>query len=657
MHRRAARGQSLRLGPEVTRQIERAVLREWLVTNGRGDYACGTVAGPNTRREHGLFIADRGPACPAMLILAGLDTTIEREGEIYPLSCHQYRDVRHPEGYLYCTEFRAWPCPEWRFDLGGVRLVFRILLPRRQRVVICTWTIEDAPTADVLLKVRPLFAFRDISALTQANTVANLSTDRRGEAIRLAPYAGCPEAFVHAPGGEFLAEPCWYNQFLHPWDVALGREGIEDLFSPGVFAFRLSSGKRAHFAVSLEERLSAPLGDIEAEELRRIGALRIPVLEDDPLGASLALAAEAFIVEPEHEPPRIVTGYPVPARRLRDTFIALPGLLLCTRRLDEARAILLDGLRLLSTEDTPLDDVPLWFIRAAEMYVDHSRDWDFLRDTLAPGADAILQRYLNNSTGRGFRQDADGLLRSTDPAEALTWMDSRIGGWPVTPRTGKPVEVNALWHHALGLMARWMRRRGDSASEARYAYLQELCAKSFRQRFWNPSLNALYDVVDAGDDMSTSHAIRPNQIFAVALPSDLLDRAQAASVLRFVENRLLTPMGLRTLSLEDRAFRPRYAGSDVERAGALHEGSVFPWLLGPYVDAVLRVYGRTRSALARAQQSLDPILAGHLADGCVGHVSELFDGAAPHLPAGAIADARATGEMIRARIELESRMC
>jgi len=652
MQRTMPRTSPLPLGPDVTRRVESAAAREWLITNGRGDYACGTVAGPNTRREHGLFVADAGPARPAILVLAALDVALERNGERYPVSCHQYRDARHPEGYRYCTGFRPWPFPEWRYEFEGARLIVRLFMPNNLRAVVCAWTLAPESAADWRLHVRPLFAFREIAALTRANPQANLSMERRGRALRLAPYPGCPEAFIHAPGSEVRAEPCWYYNFLHPWDVALGNDGLEDLFSPGVLVYRLAPGDDAALVVGLDERMPAR-AELEAQARREVAGPALPALEDDPLGTPLALAAAQFVARGGDGAPYIATGYPTPVSRLRDTLIALPGILLCTRRLDEARAILVRTTERLLADDAPPDDVPLWAIRAGELYVDHSRDWDFLRDVLTPAAHALLQRYARNASGHGFRQDADGLLRSSDPSRPLTWMDARVGGWPVTPRAGKPVEVNALWHHALGLMVRWMRRRGDAEAMARYAHLQELCAKSFRHRFWNPATKGLFDVVDAGRDGRDDPAIRPNQIFAVALPTDLLDRPHATAVLRLVENRLLTPMGLRTLSLEDRAFRPRYAGGEVERAGALHQGSVFPWLLGPYVDAVFRVHGRTSGAFARAEQALDALLARHLAEGCVGQIAELFDGAAPQAPRGAFADARAIGEVIRARVELQ----
>ncbi len=292
-------------------------------------------------------------------------------------------------------------------------------------------------------------------------------------------------------------------------------------------------------------------------------------------------------------------------------------------------------------------DEALWFIRAAEQYVDHSRDWEFLRQALAPACEALAQRWIEGAPGVGYRLAPDGLLTSGGEG-GLTWMDARDAGQAVTPRAGKPVEVNALWHHALGLLERWAARRNLPDKSRHYAALQELCGRSFRQRFWNAAEGCLYDVVD-GPAGAPDGAIRPNQIWAVALPTDLLDRPQAAGTLAVVERRLMTPMGLRTLSIEDRAFAPSAAGGEFARAR--HQGAVHPWLMGAYVDAVFRVHGRTARGYARAEAALQTLLTDHLREGAFGHVAECFDGAAPHAPRGASASAAALGEVLRACVE------
>jgi predicted glycogen debranching enzyme len=539
-------------------------------------------------------------------------------------------------------------------------------MPRGKRCVISAWTLDAASSpAAWRLRVRPLCAFREVDALTMANADANMSLRREDCLSAIAPYPGCPEMFFHAGRAEVKAEGCWYYRFQHPWDVALGREGTEDLFSPCELTYSLAPGQGVALVAGTEKVTDDP-ERLEANERDRRAAVGLPDMGNDPTAHALARAAEAFIVRTADGHARILATYPEPMEDLRSALLALPGILLCTRKLEEAKSLLTWGMAALVGEGSAasrlcgaMDDTPLWLIRAGELYVDHSRDWDFLRDELSPGCEALAQRYIENRSPSGYRLAPDGLLTSGEDPQPLTWMNAKMEDWAVTPRAGKPVEVNALWHHALGLLARWAGRRGRAEQAERLASLRELCGRSFRHRFWNEAENCLFDVVDVpegGASAPADAAIRPNQLFAVSLPSDLLERRQAAGVLSGVENRLLAPCGLRTLSLEDMAFRPRYAGGVVERAAARHQGAIHPWLIGAYVDAIFRVHGRTPRAYARAEVCLEPLLREHLREACVGQISELFHGASPHTPQGAFAHAPAVGEIIRAYAEIKGRM-
>ena len=647
---------------------------EWLVTNGLGDFACGTVAGPNTRRQHGLFTASGGPAGRRMLLLAALDVALERGGERHDLSCHRYVGMRHPEGFRHCAGFRADPFPEWRYELPGAVLAHRIFMPHGKRCVVSAWTLDPASSIGPWrLRVRPLFAYREADTLTAANDAVNMSLEQEAGAIVVTPYPGCPRMFLCCVSAEVHPAPQWYYHFQHPWDVALGLAAEEDLFSPCEMTFELAPGKSATLAAGLEP-LTEDSDEVERRERQRQAALALPAVEDEEVGGLLSRAAEAFVVRAESGTTGIVVGYPAcgpkpfgghrpePVQEIcRNTLIALPGLLLCSRRLTEAGEVIGAALDRCMVSEGPdaLDDTPLWLIRAGEQYVEHSRDWDFLRETLSPGCEKLAQRYLENRSGVGFYLAPDGLLASESGGPPLTWMDAHMDGWPVTPRNGKPVEVNALWHHALALLSRWTRRRGQADEAERFAHLQDLCGKSFRHRFWNGAAGCLFDVVDPGnkspDEARADLSLRPNQLLAVSLPSDLLERSQATATLSFVEKRLLTPRGLRTLSLEDPRFQPRYGGAAVERAAARHQGSVFPWLIGAYADAVFRVHGRTPRACARVETCLEPLLRDHLREGCLGQCSELFDGASPNAPRGDFAHAPAVAELIRAYVEVKGR--
>lgn len=643
------------LGPDVTQTPERGLLLEWLETNGLGDFGCGTVTGPNTRRQHGLFTLGEGPGGRPMLLVAALDMTLEREGERFELSCHQYAGLRYPEGYRFCSRFRAAPMPEWRLEMPGGALTRRLFMPHGRRCVVNTWTLDAAcAPGGWRLRVRPLLAYRDANALTRSNPHVNMTFSREGAGGRLLPYAGCPDFHLFAPGAAMTGKGEWYYRFQHAWDVALGLEAVEDLFTPCELVYDLAPGRAVALVMGVEPVTEEPAA-LEAQEwTRRLAGL--PDMKDDAVATALVRAADRFVGRDAAGRARVITTYPEPTQELRGALIALPGALLVARRLREARDFLNGALDTLLARPAPGDE-PLWFLRAAESYIDHSRDWDFLRDRLFPGGEALAQRYIENLSANGFRLMPDGLLSSESDARPLTWMDAQADDWVVTPRAGKPVEVNALWHHALGLLARWAGRRDAAESVQRYGGLRELAARSFRQRFWNEPAKCLYDVVDPPGMAGQAEAsIRPNQILAVALSQDLLDRAQAAGVLAAVEKKLLTPFGLRTLALEDPAFQERYAGSPVERAAARHQGSIYPWMMGLFVDAVFRVHGRTTRAYARAEVCLEPLLREHLRDHCLGQVAEFFNGAAPHTPHGAFAHAPATAELLRAYVEVKGRL-
>jgi len=648
----------LKCGAETVRNLERSVALEWLETNAAGDFACGTVAGPATRREHGLFVP-RGPGEMPMLLLAELDAVLETGETSVELSCHQYVGVRRPEGWRHGLSFEAAPFPTWRHETPAGILTTRLFLPHDSRCVCVVWRLEsDGPPSPCRLRVRPLMAYRELHALTHANLDADLAWRKDGNAVSIAPYAGCPRMIFHAPGARVQDARDWYYRFHHPWDVENGLDGDEDRFCFCEFFYEIAPGRDAALTAGFE---TSPFDVAEAalRETKRREVFALPGLDADPLAQTLARAADAFVRCDADGGADIVVGYPGGYRDdLRARLIALPGILLSTRRLDDAKDFLNGALCDLLARPAPeeLDDVGLWLIRAGEQYVDHSRDWDFLRETLAPAAREIAERYIRNDSATGFRMTPDALLCSIDPSRALTWMDACIHDWPATPRTGKPVEVNALWHHTLCLLARWLRRGDDTAAVERFSRLRDLCGRSFRLRFWHAGERRLRDVVDSPADGPTTDAVRPNQIIAVALPSDLLDRAQAADVLAFVEKRLLTPAGLRTLSLEDPAFRPRYGGGEIEREAARHQGCVAPWLSGAYVDAVFRVNGRTSRAYARAEAAIGELLPAHLGQACLGHVSETFDGGAPHAARGAFAHAPALGELVRSYAEVRGRI-
>lgn len=631
----------------MVRDPEHAVQWEWLEANGLGDFACGTVAGPLIRRQHGLFTLGEGPGRRPMLLLATTDETLETPAGPFPLSCQQYATARAPLGYENLAAFSASPFPEWRYEFPGITLTRSLIFPKGRRAIILSWTLSpDAPQGEYRLRVRPLFAYRDADALTSQNSTVNMALSQQDDTLRLAPYPGCPEFILRHSDAKFFHSPCWYYKFQHPHDLAAGRNAQEDFFSPCEYSFPLSPGATVHLVGGTEFLPGSASEAVLAERARR-QALTLFDIEKDAIAPLLARAADAFAVNESG----LITAFPDRATNLRAALIALPGVLLCNRKFVHARNFLRRAA--LELKNAPnLGDEPLWLARAGELYVDHSRDWDFLRDELTPLCDDLARRYRESDATTSFRIAPDGLLY-TESEYPLTWMNAVNDQWTATPRRGKPVEVNALWSHMLALLSRWWGRRNELDKARNCASLRELCARSFRNRFWNEADHCLHDAVDSPDEISS--AIRPNQIIAVALPGDLLDRQQAMGVLSVIEKRLLTPRGLRTLALEHPSFLPR-TGPTPDGTAMRFQGPAYPWLIGAYIDAIFRVHGRISRAYARAESCLNAFLQEHLREACMGHISEYFDGASPHTPRGNFADAAALGEIIRAYLEVNGRI-
>lgn len=648
----------IRLGPETCQVFEIATGAEWLETNGLGSYASGTVAGAHTRRYHGLLVAALAPPVRRFVLLAKVEEAVGEGAERVELSANQYRGAVHPQGFRLVREFSLSPFPTWEFELPHGRLRKRCLMARDRQATLLRYELLDGEP--VPLELRPLLAFRDYHHLTTENPVL----DRRAEVgegrVRLAPYPGLPSLWLFHTGERFRGEGGdWYRGFEYREELARGLAGHEDLFSPGVFEFTLAPGRPAWLVATLDPGFPlTEVGRIEEEEARRRASLAGGLPGADPLGQALAQAADQFLVQ-RGEGASVIAGYPWFTDWGRDTMISLPGLTLLTGRHAEARAILVTFARAVDQGMLPNRfpdgaeppeyntlDATLWFLHAVREYVRASGDRTLLRELYPVLAEIVA--HHRRGTRHGIRVDGDGLLQGGAPGVQLTWMDAKVGDWVVTPRHGKPVEVNALWYNGLKAMeelARSLRRTREAGQYGRWA---AECRRAFNRAFWNPEAGCLYDCLGPeGPDP----AIRPNQLLAISLPFPVLDRARWASVLAVAERELLTPYGLRTLSPRDPRYRGVYEGDQPSRDGAYHQGTVWPWLLGPYVEARLRMRGRTARARAEIRPLLDPLVE-HLAVAGLGTVSEIFDGDPPHRPRGCIAQAWSVGELLRVRAML-----
>ncbi len=664
----------LRFGPDVCGDIRKALSLEWLEANGLGGYSSGAVAGANTRRYHGLLVASLKPPVSRFVLLSSLQEWVETPKGRVELSCSLFSpEVVHPEGHLLIESFSPKPFPTWIYRVEGRYLQKTIMTQRGANAVWAAyrWLDEkmkpakEAP-AGFRLKARPMLAFRGHHQLTKSNGACDMSvSESGGGALRISPYFGLPALTMNAGGGSFEPRPDWHYNFEYPREKERGLDFAEDLFTPGEFAApEGAAGWTLLFSVEGEEPDVSGGTDAAFEreagaEIARRAALLEKIPTDNEATRRLALAADSFIVR---RPPgrTILAGYHWFTDWGRDTMISLPGLAIATGRLDIAREILTTYARHVSGGLIPNTfpdeggkpayntvDAPLWFIIAADAFAAASRDLSALAELWHP-LESIVENFMRGTMNRIY-MDRDGLISAGSEYTQLTWMDAKVGDWVVTPRHGKAVEINALWHEALRAMAR-MAALLDK-SPAKFVEAAELTRREFNAKFWNPSKGCLYDVVRNGE---TDAAVRPNQIFALSLgDGQLVDEERRESVLRTIEENLLAPYGLRSLAREKGfCYHGSYEGGVLERDGAYHRGTVWAWLMGPYISAMWNTRGRNAETVRRAEQTLKA-LEEHLDEAGLGSVSEIFDGDEPHAPRGCISQAWSVAELLRVKLELE----
>ena len=625
----------IRFGADVCADVERASCLEWLETNGIGGFASSSIAGLNTRRYHGLLTAATTPPVGRVVLLSKLEETLIVNGGRYELSANRYSGAVHPRGFEHLREFRLDPGPVWTYEAAGVRLEKRVSMVDGENTTVIEYTIAG----DAALEVRPLIAFRDYHSTTHENSGLDPTVEERAGVVKLAPYPGLPPLYLAHGNGQVGAGNGWYRNFEFDRERERGLDFREDLYNPLVLTFAGS----ARIAASTE----ADPGGLETG----------PGPADPPatLVAELTRAANQFIVR-RGNGKTVIAGYHWFSDWGRDTMIALPGLTLVTGRHDVARQILSEFAQAMNrgmlpnrfpdageTPEYNTVDATLWFFEAVRAYARYTRDLAFVRE-LYPKLKESVDWHLRG-TRYAIRVDADGLLSAGESGVQLTWMDAKVGDWVVTPRHGKPVEIQALWYNALRIMEDLAQRFGDATFAGFVRELAGQARESFRRQFWNDADGCLYDVVH-GDDRDAS--IRPNQIFAVSLLHSMLDAAQSRQVLEVVERDLFTPLGLRSLSPRDPRYRGRYEGDVTARDSAYHQGTVWPWLMGTFVTATVRVHGE--AGRVRAAAWLEHFREVMRTAG-LGQVPEIADGDAPHTARGCIAQAWSVGELLRAAVE------
>ncbi len=642
----------------VCRNLDVSSRREWLETNGIGGFASSTVAGMNTRRYHGLLVAATHPPAGRMVLLSKFEETLVVNGRRYDLSCNRYPGVVHPQGYLHLKEFQLSPVPTWLYEFDGIELEKSIFLVQGENTVVVQYEARGAAAGECYLEIRPLIAFRDYHSTTHENGAINPALAIEPGRVTCTPYQGCPSLNLAHSGAAVRQEGVWYRNFEYTIEQERGLDYREDLFNPLVLTFDLNRDPRAALVASTEPRDASDAAQYRREEIARRDAVAASARSADPFVRMLFTAADQFIVR-RGSGSTVIAGYHWFTDWGRDTMIALPGLTLATGRYDAARGILTAfaassdrGMlpnRFPDAGETPeynTVDATLWFFEAIRAYAAQTGDYDFIRANLYSIL-ADITAWHERGTRYGIQMDSDGLLSAGEPGVQVTWMDAKVGDWVVTPRYGKPVEIQALWYNALRTMEDLAGRFGDVANAAHYRALADRARGSFAPLFWNESSGCLYDVVN-GDQCDAS--IRPNQVFAISLHHSMLDRETASRALAVVERDLLTPFGLRTLSPSDPQYRGRFEGGPSSRDGAYHQGTVWPWLLGPFLTAYRKVHGNSEESVAQAGEWLAP-LRHYMQNEGMGQLPEVFDGDPPHRAGGCLAQAWSVAEILRVLVD------
>ena len=652
--------------------------REWLVTNGLGGYASGTVSGAATRRYHGLLVAALpAPLGRVLLLVDTAETVTLPGGREIRLGGEERPEALSLHGAEHLQEFRLdHGLPAWRYRLDDTVLEKRLVLTHGENAVSLRYSILEGPGVELTL--RPLIDIRNHDAPVSDQTGREYRVEgQEGHLIiRSAPGGGArpadlPELHLRfdPAGTHYAIEPRVIPRILYRVEASRGYSALGDLWSPGRLDAPLQPDTPFDLLVGAEPGAVAdPLDHgarLAAELERRRDLVDRAGAEDDALRAELVLAADTFVIAPATrsrgptaDAKSIIAGYHWFTDWGRDTMISLEGLTLATGRHAEAASILRtfaaherDGLipNLFPEGDAEglyhTADATLWFFHAVHRYVESSGDRGLLRELL-PKLRGIIGAHVRGTRfGIGVDPE-DGLLRQGEADYQLTWMDAKVDGWVVTPRRGKAVEINALWYNALRLMETWLREEGSGTAADDAEERARRARASFNTRFWHRD-GYLYDVVDGedGDDA----AFRPNQVFAIALDHPVLDEERWAPVMDKVEARLLTPVGLRSLAPGHPDYQPRYFGDLRSRDAAYHQGTVWGWLIGPFVDAWLRIHPGEESEAARF---LDGLIE-HLDDACIGSMSEVFDAEPPHTPRGCIAQAWTVAEVLRCRTRIE----
>ena len=641
---------------EITQNFDKASTKEWLETNGLGGWASSTICGTNTRNYHGMFVIATKPPVGRIVTLSKLEETILIDNIKYELQANQFPGSICDSGLKYFTKFTKGIFPVFQYTIGETEIEKTIAAIHGKDIVVVTYEVKKAP-APFKMELKPFVAGRDYHSLSKANDSIQRDVVFGEDVLTLNTYKDVPPICIQVKDAAFKYHADWFLNFEYKEEQARGLNFSEDLFSHGNFIVNLKEGSKLGIVISTEQYSQSDAYKLLAGEKERRELLFEQLPLQNNFTKTLALAADQFVVKRGDDLKTIIAGYHWFSDWGRDTMIALPGICLVNKKYEDAKKILRtfsqyinQGIipnRFPDSGETPeynTVDATLWYFIAIKKYLDYTGDKDFVINELYPYLKDIIS-WHEKGTHYNIHVDVDGLLYAGEYGVQLTWMDAKIGNWVVTPRMGKAVEINALWYNALMIISDFATLKGEAADNADYSKKAEIVKKAFKDTFVIKDKGYLYDFINMQE---RNDDIRPNQIFALSLPYELLDKATSISVLKTVEEHLLTPYGLRSLSPEHYRYEGHYSGNQWSRDGAYHQGTVWSWLLGPYITAKIRMEGEIGKTIV---ERLLNNFQHHFSDAGIGTISEIFDGDGPHSPKGCIAQAWSVAEVLRAYVE------
>ncbi len=639
---------------------------EWLETNGLGGWSGSTIIGCNTRRYHGLLVAATKPPAERMNLLSKLDETIVVNSERYELSTNDYGNVV-TKGYQYLESFSKELFPAWLYKVNGIELKKTIAMVHDENTTLIVYDVLKADSS-FTLELLPLVAARGYHTLQHAYNNIWWDVQFENGIFCNQPYENAPHIYIAVPGAAYTHHPNWFYKFNYAVEKYRGLDFEEDIFNHGTISVELKEGDSLGIIISTENPSEKNAHELFEKEKQRKLQLLQPIKTSTYQSTShstiqhLTLAADQFIVKrtvPSSSPEgggwegaTIIAGYHWFTDWGRDTMISLPGLCLSTGRYEDAKKILAafaknTSMGMLPNRFQDNNEPPeynnvdgtLWYFIAIYKYLQATGDKDFVLTEFLPVLKDIIDWHFKG-TRYNIHVAEDGLLYAGESGQQLTWMDARIGTWVVTPRMGKPVEIQALWYNALKIFAELLVLNEQQNDAALVHLSAEKAKENFLKLFWYEEGNYLYDVINENNNPDPS--LRPNQLFAISLPFALIEGEHAKAVLKIVEENLYTPVGLRSLMKADTHYIPIYRGDAYHRDSSYHEGTVWSWLLGPYIDAIIK----TENARDEVKEVINNFVY-HLNEGCIGSVSEIFDADAPHYPRGCVAQAWGVAEILR----------